>query len=150
MYVLWWTLAGVAGVLVLLRVARCVRARRIRRRVAPFRATRATTSAIPTFPSSSTLASATASTTIPGAAEKGGRGACRVRAVVRAACAAWNNTTHVRVPLTLFPGHTVNEWFWTAAYVGLVLGLTMWGSMYEGKLNYSRVFGLAVSDTLMR
>ncbi|KLT44952.1 hypothetical protein CC85DRAFT_241440 [Cutaneotrichosporon oleaginosum] len=57
--------------------------------------------------------------------------------------AAWTNFTHVRVPLYFFPNHSVSEWFWTAAYVALVIGLTFWGATYKGKRNYTRVFGLA-------
>lgn len=127
-YILWWILAGVVGALVVLRLMRFFRARAIRRRVAPLRKSLGTSPVA-------------LSSTVSAPKEQGG-----VAAAMRAAYTGYRNVAHVRVPLALFPAHTATEYFWTAAYVGLVIGLTMWGSVYKGKMNYSRVFGLAVSS----
>lgn len=128
-YILWWILSGIVAALVLLRVVRFLRARSIQRRVAPLRQ-----SSIATAPNSSP-----ASTVVGDRKEQGLGG------WARGLYAGYRNWAHVRVPLALFPSHTATEYFWTAAYIALVLGLTMWGSVYKGKMNYTRVFGLAVS-----
>lgn len=120
MNILWWILTGIVGVLAIFQVIRLLRARSIRNRVAKAR-----------------QAGAAPTATAPGFLAK-----------LSAVRAGWTNFAHVRVPLYFFPNHSLNEWFWTAAYVGLVLGLTFWGSIYKGEMNYTRVFGLAVSGPL--
>lgn len=128
-YILWWILAGIVAALTLLRVVRFLRARSIRRNVAALR-----------------LGAPSASTPDPMAITADRATATRrMIGTLRGAYAGYRNWAHVRVPLVLFPNHTATEYFWTAAYLGLVLGLTMWGSVYKGKMNYTRVFGLAVS-----
>ncbi len=120
--ILWWILTGVVGVLAMAHAFRIVRALKLRKRGAARRA-----------PGSA------ASTAVEAAPRAGGM------AKLYAVRAAWTNFVHVRVPLYFFPSHSVSEWFWTTAYVALVIGLTFWGSTYKGKRNYTRVFGLAVS-----
>lgn len=137
-YILWWILSGIVAVLVLLRLLCFLRARSIQKRVAPLRSS-----------GPSTLNSSPASTVVGERKEQGGeRKEGGVTGWLQGLYAGYRNWAHVRVPLALFPAHTATEYFWTAVYIALVIGLTMWGSVYKGKMNYTRVFGLAVSSPL--
>lgn len=124
---LWWIVTGVVGLFAILQVLRIMRARHLRKKGAARR----------------TIAPASGVSTAVGSPTPQGR----VTAKLAAIGAAWTNFAHVRVPLHFFPTHTASEWFWTAAYVALVIGVTFGGATYKGKRNYTRVFGLAVRLT---
>ncbi len=59
-----------------------------------------------------------------------------------AASALISNWAYVKVvPLWMFEGVTVAEWFWSAAYLGISLGLGFWGCYWQGKLDYANPMG---------
>ncbi|BEI93595.1 uncharacterized protein CcaverHIS019_0600540 [Cutaneotrichosporon cavernicola] len=59
-----------------------------------------------------------------------------------AASATINNWAYVKVvPLWMFSNVTVAEWFWSAAYLGITLGIGFWGCYWQGKLDYANPMG---------
>lgn len=105
----WWVAAGVIGVLTMLYLFRVWRARVVKRRVLALRSSTATDEP----------KDAPAKLQVP----------TKKHHIVRATSTAFTNLAHVRVfPLWLYSNSTANEWFWTAAYTGIVLGLGMYGS----------------------
>lgn len=59
-----------------------------------------------------------------------------------AANALISNWAYVKVvPLWMFEKVTVAEWFWSAAYFGISMGLGFWGCYWQGKLDYANPMG---------
>ncbi|GMK58481.1 hypothetical protein CspeluHIS016_0505130 [Cutaneotrichosporon spelunceum] len=59
-----------------------------------------------------------------------------------AVTATVNNWAYVKVlPLWMFANVTAAEWFWSAAYLGITLGLGFWGCYWQGKLDYANPMG---------
>ncbi|KAL1409230.1 ferric-chelate reductase Frp1 [Vanrija albida] len=130
----WWVVAGVVALLAGAYLLRVWRARAVKRRV---------------------LAQRKAKGATDGGGKTGGYQA--------AASTTFANLAHVRVfPLWLYANSTANEWFWTAAYAGTVVGLGCYGGKMPGQpvapinvmgyIAYSQVpliIGLATRNNLV-
>lgn len=113
-YIMWWVTTGVVGALCLLYLIRIFKAYRTRRRVAAKRATG--TAAVKTN-------------------KKG--------SVTNAVHAAYANIAYVRTwPLWIYGSTSAAEWFWTAAYTGICLGVGFWGCIFQGKFDYANPIGV--------
>lgn len=63
-----------------------------------------------------------------------------------AAHAVFANYAYVRVfPLWIYSHSTSAEWIWTMAYIGVVLGVTFWGSKIRDEFDYTLMSGRIVS-----
>lgn len=114
-FIMWWVTTGVIGALAILYLLRMWRAHQIRKRVAAKRA--AGTAGV-----------------------KAGKGSS-----LGAAHAGWSNLAYVRTwPLWIYGSTSAAEWFWTAAYTGICLGVGFWGciSPVTGKLDYANPIGV--------
>lgn len=114
-FIMWWVTTGVIGAIAILYLLRLWRAHQVRKRVAAKRAAGAATT-------------------------HGKRGS-----TVGAAHAAWANLAYVRTwPLWIYGSTSAAEWFWTAAYTGICLGVGFWGciSPITGELDYANPIGV--------
>lgn len=115
----WWIFAGVCGVLAALQVYSICKAYFIRRRIGPRRA--------------------------QGIVSTDSRPRS-ISALGRALHAVSTNYAYVKVfPAWIYSNSTAAEWFWTAAYTGIVLGMTAWVANYQGKNDFANPMGYAVS-----
>lgn len=117
--ILWWIFAGICGVCAILYGYSLVKAWYIRRKVGPMRAQGIVST------------------------ESKPRS---VSAMGRALHALGSNYAYVKVfPAWIYSNSTAAEWFWTAAYTGIVLGMTAWVTLYKGSTDFSNPMGYAVS-----
>lgn len=116
-YYTWYSVTGVVFACFVVYAYTLAKAWRIRRRVSAARKTgRATTST--------------------GAASALSRFISATHAVLA-------NTAYVRViPAYFFGRSTAAEWWWTAAYTGISLGVGFWGCIWQGKLDYANPMGV--------
>lgn len=115
----WWIFAGICGVFAIIYAYSLLKAWYIRRKVGPLRAQGVAPTS--TKPRS-------------------------IGAMGRALHAIGSNYAYVKVfPAWIYSSSTAAEWFWTAAYTGIVLGMTAWVTLYQGSRDFSNPMGYAVS-----
>lgn len=121
--ILWWIFAGICGVCAVLYAYSLVKAWYIRRKVGPLRAQGIVSTE--TKPRS-------------------------VSAMGRALHAVASNYAYVKVfPAWIYSNSTAAEWFWTAAYTGIVLGMTAWVAIFQGSRDFANPMGYAVSNLVV-
>lgn len=117
--ILWWIFAGICGVCAILYVYNLTKAWYIRRKVGPLRAQGIVN--IESKPRS-------------------------LSAFGRALHAISTNYAYVKVfPAWIYSNSSAAEWFWTAAYTGIVLGMTAWVTFWKGSRDFANPMGYAVS-----
>lgn len=121
--ILWWIFAGVCGVIAVLYVYSLIKAWYIRRKVGPLRAQ----GIVSTDSKPRSLS-----------------------AFGRALHAVSTNYAYVKVfPAWIYSNSTAAEWFWTAAYTGIVLGMTAWVTLFQGSRDFANPMGYAVSTPMV-
>lgn len=139
----WWIIAGLVFTIGLLRLIGLVRAWMIRRRgarhLAEARSSATLSPGLVANEKPVPLALPATSAAVP-------RAQPGVSTAARAARAFFNNYSYVRVfPLWIFSHTNAAELWWTAAYTGIVLGLTFWAARWDGVLDIANPMGYAVS-----
>lgn len=156
MNIFWWIITGVVFAIGVLHVISLARAWTIRRRVSRRQAEERTSASASSphyiqpqrekekqfaFAPAPPSPTSNSSTTVP-------RAQPGISTAYRAARALFHNYAYVRVfPLWIFSHSTAAEWWWTAAYTGITLGLTFWISRYNGIFDIANPMGYAVSTS---